>query len=51
MRKEGRREGFDTSAHVIYLPMQIMLLNLVHMNLVRSFCDFVLEFTSIVDLF
>ena len=51
MRKEGRREECDTTAHVINLPTLDMLLNFAHMNFVRSFCDFVLEFTSIVDLF
>ena len=51
MRKEGRREECDTTAHVINLPTLVMLLNLAHMNFVRFFCDFVLEFISIIDSF
>ena len=46
MRRKGRREECDTTAHVINLSTLVMLLNLAHINFVRSFCDFVLEFTS-----
>ena len=51
MRRKGRREECDTTAHVFNLPTLVTLLNLPHMNFVRSFCDIVLEFSSIVDSF